>query len=81
MGQLEFGGNDALPVLAAILGLCLRGAMYVMASYLARRLPRVSQDPASFSPISRHIRGGTLVCVALESRSCMVCLAWFVTRS
>jgi hypothetical protein len=39
MGQLEFRGNDALPVLAAALGLCLRGAMYGMASHLARRLP------------------------------------------
>jgi hypothetical protein len=70
IGQLEFGGNDALLVLAAALGLCLRGAMYGMASHLARRLLRVSQDPASFSPISRHMRGGTLVWVALESRSC-----------
>jgi hypothetical protein len=31
IGQLEFGGNDALLVLATALGLCLWGAMYGMA--------------------------------------------------
>jgi hypothetical protein len=50
MQQLEFGGNDVLPVLVAAMGLCLRGAMYGMATHLARHLARVRQDPAFFSP-------------------------------
>jgi hypothetical protein len=81
MRLLEFGVGDVLQVVAVAQGLRFQGAMYNVVDALFDVFPSLSRPVLLLADSSRRMRGGTLVWVALESRSSRCCLAWFVTRS